>query len=68
MVGLADNPTEGAPGLSGYCAEYDKDCHIGFNTGLVSFRHLGSPLSLPDSQVKTSLLHKTGARVVPLKS
>ena len=38
MLGLADTPTEGAPGLSGFCAFYDPDCHIGFNTGLLSFQ------------------------------
>eukprot|EP00090_Calanus_glacialis_P016630 TRINITY_DN26015_c0_g1_i1.p1 TRINITY_DN26015_c0_g1~~TRINITY_DN26015_c0_g1_i1.p1 ORF type:complete len:637 (+),score=171.23 TRINITY_DN26015_c0_g1_i1:26-1936(+) len=58
VVGLADNPTEGAIGLSGYCAEYDPECHIGFNTGLVSFRHLGNQLSLADSQ--ETFMHELG--------
>ena len=58
VVGLADNPTEGAPGLSGYCAEYDEECRIGFNTGLVSFRHLGNQLSLADSQ--ETFIHELG--------
>ena len=29
---------QGAPGLSGFCAEYDRECATGFNTGLISFR------------------------------
>eukprot|EP00092_Neocalanus_flemingeri_P105110 GFUD01134688.1.p1 GENE.GFUD01134688.1~~GFUD01134688.1.p1 ORF type:complete len:630 (+),score=152.69 GFUD01134688.1:166-2055(+) len=58
VVGLADNPTEGAVGLSGYCAEYDEECRIGFNTGLVSFRHLGNQLSLADSQ--ETFIHELG--------
>merc|ERR1719499_246574 len=58
VVGLADNPTEGAVGLSGFCAEYDHECHIGFNTGLVSFRHLGNQLSLADSQ--ETFIHELG--------
>ena len=58
VVGLADNPTEGAVGLSGFCAEYDPECHIGFNTGLVSFRHLGNQLSLADSQ--ETFIHELG--------
>merc|ERR1712038_526532 len=58
VVGLADNPTEGSPGLSGYCAWYDPDCSMGFNTGLVTFRHLGNRLSLADSQ--ETFMHELG--------
>jgi len=61
VVGLADNPTEGAPGLSGYCAWYDPDCSMGFNTGLVTFRHLGNRLSLADSQ--ETFIHELGHSV-----
>ena len=50
VVGLADSPTTGAPYLSGYCAQYDTDCGTGFNTGLISFRHLGNEMTLADSQ------------------
>merc|ERR1712200_205253 len=58
VVGLADSPTEGAPGLSGFCAEYDRECSTGFNTGLISFRHRGKRLSLVDSQ--DTFLHELG--------
>lgn len=58
VVGLADNPTEDSPGLSGYCAWYDPDCSMGFNTGLVTFRHLGNRLSLADSQ--ETFIHELG--------
>merc|ERR1712013_40416 len=58
VVGLADSPTEGAPGLSGFCAEYDRECATGFNTGLISFRHRGKRLSLVDSQ--DTFLHELG--------
>jgi len=58
VVGLADSPTEGAPGLSGFCAQYDPACSIGFNTGLVSFRHRGKHLSVVDSQ--DTFLHELG--------
>ena len=50
VVGLADSPTTGAPYLSGYCAQYDTQCGTGFNTGLISFRHLGNEMTLADSQ------------------
>ena len=46
MLGLADTPTDGVPGLSGFCAYYDQQCHIGFNTGLLSFQHQGAQLNL----------------------
>ena len=58
MLGLADTPTDGAPGLSGFCAFYDQECHIGFNTGLLSFQHQGSALSLADSQ--DTFIHELG--------
>merc|ERR1712038_1728626 len=58
VVGLADSPTEGAPGLSGFCAEYDRECATVFNTGLISFRHRGKRLSLVDSQ--DTFLHELG--------
>ena len=56
VLGLADTPTLGSPGLSGFCATYDHDCSIGFNTGLISFQHQGQHLPLADSQVGASLL------------
>ena len=55
---MADTPTDGAPGLSGFCAFYDQECHIGFNTGLLSFQHQGSELSLADSQ--DTFIHELG--------
>jgi hypothetical protein len=58
VVGLADSPTEGAAGLSGFCAHYDPVCSIGFNTGLISFRHRGKQLSVVDSQ--DTFLHELG--------
>ena len=58
VLGLADTPTDGAPGLSGFCAVYDQECHIGFNTGLLSFQHHGAQLSLVDSQ--DTFIHELG--------
>ena len=58
VLGLADTPTLGSPGLSGFCAIYDHDCNIGFNTGLVSFQHQGRVLPLSDSQDWSSGRHQ----------
>lgn len=58
VLGLADTPTDGAPGLSGFCAYYDQQCHIGFNTGLLSFQHQGAQLNLADSQARMTTEHK----------
>ena len=58
VLGLADTPTDGAPGLSGFCAVYDQECKIGFNTGLLSFQHHGAQLSLVDSQ--DTFIHELG--------
>jgi len=58
VLGLADTPTDGAPGLSGFCAYYDQQCHIGFNTGLLSFQHQGAQLNLADSQ--DTFIHELG--------
>ena len=43
---------------SGFCAFYDPDCHIGFNTGLLSFQHQGARLDLADSQ--DTFIHELG--------